>query len=146
MKRRVVSLLIVGLCSTSGAQLIAQRGGPGGAAQPPPTPRAQASIDLTGYWVAVVDEDWRYRKTMPPKGDYAGVPLNGAGRQAAGAWDPAKDEAAGESCKADGAAGLIRLPGRLRIAWQGDHPLAARGRCRHADTVVVVPRPGRNRR
>jgi len=123
MKRRVVSMLIVGLCSTAGAQLVAQRGGPGSGAQAPATPRAQAPIDLTGYWVAVVDEDWRYRMTMPPKGDYAGVPLNGAGRQAAGAWDPAKDEAAGESCKAYGAAGLIRLPGRLRIAWQGDDAL-----------------------
>ena len=115
-----VLLRLVASCSllsvlTTGA--LAQRGGP------PPTPRAQASIDLTGYWVAIVDEDWRYRMTMPPKGDYAGVPLNGAGRQVAAAWDPAKDEAAGESCKAYGAAGLIRLPGRLRIAWQGDDAL-----------------------
>ena len=123
MKPRVVSLLIIGLCSTSGARLVAQRGGAGAGAQAPATPRAQAPIDLTGSWVAVVDEDWRYRMTMPPKGDYAGVPLNGAGRQAAGAWDPAKDEAAGESCKAYGAAGLMRVPGRLRIAWQGDDAL-----------------------
>jgi hypothetical protein len=123
MKRRIVSLLVVGLWWGGGAPLIAQRGGPGPGPQTPATPRAQASIDLTGYWVAVVDEDWRYRMTMPPKGDYAGVPLNGAGRQVAGAWDPAKDEAAGELCKSYGAAGLMRVPGRLHIAWQGDDVL-----------------------
>ena len=61
---------------TTGA--LGQRGGP------PPPPRAQAALDLTGYWVSLVTEDWRYRMTTPPKGDYAGVPLNCAGRQAAG--------------------------------------------------------------
>ena len=146
MKRRVVSFLVVGLCSALGVRLIAQRGGPAPGAQPPATPRAQASIDLTGYWVAVVDEDWRYRMTMPPKGDYAGVPLNGAGRQVAGAWDPAKDEAAGESCKAYGAAGLIRLPGRLHIAWQGDDALRLEADAGTQTRVVVVPRPWWNRR
>ena len=37
---------------------------------------ALAPIDLTGYWVAVVTEDWRWRMLTPPKGDYASVPLN----------------------------------------------------------------------
>ncbi len=57
---------------------------------------------------------------MPPKGDFAGVPLNGAGRQAAAGWDAAKDEAAGESCRAFGAAGVMRQPGRLHITWAAD--------------------------
>ena len=35
--------------------------------------RASAPIDLTGYWVAVVNEDWRYRMVTPAKGDYGGV-------------------------------------------------------------------------
>ena len=39
------------------------------------------------------------------------------------AWDPAKDEAAGEQCKAYGAAGLMRLPTRLHITWQDDTSL-----------------------
>jgi hypothetical protein len=98
----------------------AQRGGP---PQPPPTPKAQAPSDITGYWVSLVNEDWRYRMAMPPKGDFAGVPLNGAGRQAAAAWDAAKDEAAGESCRAYGAAGVMRQPGRLHITWTGDDTL-----------------------
>jgi hypothetical protein len=49
--------------------------------------------------------------------------LSEAGRRAADAWDPAKDDAAGEQCKAYGAAGLMRIPGRLHISWQDDNTL-----------------------
>src|SRR5262252_8600090 len=80
---------------------------------PQRTPKAQAPIDLTGYWVSIVTEDWRYRMVTAAKGDTASVPLNGEGRRVANEWDPAKDEAAGNSCKAYGAGGLMRLPGRL---------------------------------
>lgn len=100
----------------------AQRGGRG-APPPPATPRAGARIDITGYWVSLVTEDWRYRQFTPPKGDYGSVPLNAAGRMAADAWDPAKDEADGEPCKAYGAIGLMRIPTRLHITWQDDRTL-----------------------
>jgi hypothetical protein len=60
---------------------------------------------------------------FPKKGDYAGVPLNGEGRRVADAWDPAKDEAAGLQCKAYGAAGVMRVPGRFHITWQDDQTL-----------------------
>ena len=90
---------------------------------PPATPRAAAPVDLTGTWVSLVTEDWRYRVATPPKGDYTSVPLNPAGRKAADAWDPARDEAAGEQCKAYGVGGVMRLPGRLRVAWQDDRTL-----------------------
>ena len=89
---------------------------------PPPTPKAGAPFDMTGYWVSIVTEDWRWRM-FPNKGDYAGVPLNDAGRKAADAWDPAKDEAAGEQCKAYGAVGIMRIPGRFHITWQDDQTL-----------------------
>jgi len=102
------------------ANAVAQRGGPPG---PPPTARAAAPFDITGQWVAVVNEDWRYRMTVPPKGDYAGVPLNPNGRRAADAWDPARDEAAGEQCRAYGAASLMRLPTRVRISWTDDQSI-----------------------
>jgi hypothetical protein len=103
----------------------AGRGGPPGGrgAQPPQTPRAAAPIDLTGYWVSVVTEDWRWRMLTPAKGDFAGVPLNPAGRKLGLTWDPAKDEAAKEQCKAYGAAAIMRLPGRLNISWQDDRTL-----------------------
>lgn len=101
-------------------RVYAQRGGPPGAT---PSPRAAAPIDLTGYWVALITEDWRFRVVTPPKGDYTSVPLNAAGRKAADTWDPARDEAAGEACRAYGVGGVMRLPGRLRIGWQDDRTL-----------------------
>ena len=90
---------------------------------PPPTGQPGALIDLTGYWVSIVDEDWRWRMVTPPKGDYASLPLNAEGRRVADTWDPAKDEAEGNACKAYGAAGLMRLPTRLHITWADDKTL-----------------------
>ncbi len=99
----------------------AQGGGPGGAGRGgAPTGRVGARFDPTGYWVSLVTEDWRYRMFTPPRGDYGGIPLNDAGRAKADAWDPAKDEAAGEQCRAYGAGGVMRLPTRLHITWRDD--------------------------
>ena len=95
----------------------------GRAGGPPPTPKAAARIDITGYWVSLVTEDWRYRQFTPPRGDYESVPISAAGRTVADAWDPAQDEAAGDQCKAYGAAGLMRMPTRLHITWQDDDTL-----------------------
>jgi hypothetical protein len=80
-------------------------------------------VDLTGYWVSVVTEDWRWRMQTPAKGDFAGVPLNRVAREIGAKWDPAKDEAEGNQCKAYGAAGIMRMPGRLHITWQDDTTL-----------------------
>lgn len=88
-------------------------------AGPPPSPREAAPIDLTGQWVAIVNEDWRWRMVTPPKGDYASVPLNEEGRRVADQWDPSQDGA----CEAYGAAALLRMPTRLRIRWDGDERL-----------------------
>src|SRR6266478_7178552 len=85
--------------------------------------RAAAPADLTGYWVAVVTEDWRWRMVTPLKGDAASIPTNAAARKVIDAWDPAKDEAAGLQCKAYGAAAIMRMPGRLHITWQDDDTL-----------------------
>src|SRR5262245_3210836 len=97
----------------------AQRGGQP-AAVPPPNPKEAAPIDLTGYWVSVVTEDWRWRMITPPKGSYPSIPLNAEGRRVANAWDPAKDEADGNECKAYGAGNIIRIPARLHITWESD--------------------------
>ena len=59
----------------------------------------------------------------PAKGDYQGVQLNAEGRKVADAWDPAKDEAAGEQCRSYGAPALMNVPGRLHITWQDDTTL-----------------------
>jgi len=94
-----------------------------GRGAPPQSGQAGAAIDLTGYWVSVVTEDWRYRMVTPPKGEYGGVAMTAAGRQIAGAWDPAKDEAEGNQCKAYGAAGVMRMPGFLHITWENENTL-----------------------
>jgi hypothetical protein len=85
----------------------------------PQSARATAAIDLTGNWVAIVNEDWRWRMMTPAPGDVASVPLNGLGRQLANEWD-AQTEG---SCRAYGAAGLMRMPLRLRISWVGSNLL-----------------------
>jgi hypothetical protein len=91
--------------------------------RPPKSPRAAAPIDLSGYWVSVVTEDWRFRMVVPDKGDYASIPLNPEGRKVAGAWDPAKDQTAGDACRSYGAAAIMRVPGRLHIYWENDETL-----------------------
>ncbi len=90
---------------------------------PVANPRAAAPIDLTGYWVSMLTEDWRWRVVTPPKGDVLYLPVNAEGRKLAEAWDPAQDEAAGEQCKPFGAGGVMRLPGRLHITWESDQVL-----------------------
>jgi hypothetical protein len=88
-----------------------------------PSPRAGAPIDLTGTWVSVVTEDWFWRMMTPVKGDAASVPLNAEGRKVTDAWDPARDEAAGEQCRSYGAPAVMRVPGRFRVSWENDTTL-----------------------
>jgi len=99
------------------------RGGRGGAPAPPQTAQAAAPFDVTGYWLSIVTEDWRYRMVTPPKSDYLGIPLNAEGRKLGDAWEPAKDEAAGEQCRSYGAPNILRVPGRIHITWQDDETL-----------------------
>ncbi|MBN1237518.1 MAG: hypothetical protein JXB36_03400 [Gammaproteobacteria bacterium] len=80
-------------------------------------------MDLTGYWVALVTEDWLWRMITAPPGDATSVPLNPEGRRVAGAWDPQQDAASGEACRPFGAAGLMRMPLRLHITWQDENTL-----------------------
>src|SRR5438552_13852440 len=99
------------------------RGGGGQPAGPPPTAQASATVDLTGYWVSLVTEDWRWRMATPPKGDLASIPVSQAGRDLANAWDPAKDEAEHNECKAYGAAAIMRVPTRAHITWENENTL-----------------------
>lgn len=110
------------LAAAMPARVSAQFGPPPPAAKPA-DPRSIAPQDLTGYWVAVVTEDWRFRMITPDKGDYGGVPLTQEGHALADAWDPAKDAANGNECRAYGAAGLMRVPTHLHITWQDDDTL-----------------------
>jgi hypothetical protein len=114
----------------SGLLVIVALGRPDMAAQraggPPPAPqpaRALAPLDVTGYWVSVVTEDWRWRMVTPQKGDVTSLPLNAEGRRVAGLWDLAKDDASGDQCKAYGIGGIVRQPGRVHITWLDDSTL-----------------------
>jgi hypothetical protein len=114
-------LLAVSLFARTDIYAQGRGGGRGGG--PPATPKAGSPIDVTGYWVSVVTEDWRYRMVTPRPGDYQGVPLTPAAIKVADAWDPAKDEAAGDQCKSYGAPAILRVPERLHITWQDDQTL-----------------------
>jgi hypothetical protein len=97
--------------------------GQGRGNQPPPSAKAGAPFDPTGYWSSLVTQNWRLRMVLPAKGDYIGIPVSAAAKKAADAWDQAKDEAAGNQCKAYGAPGLMNLPTHLHITWQDDNTL-----------------------
>ena len=62
----------------------------------------------------------------------------GSRKKVADAWDPAKDEAAGEQCKSYGAAGIMRIPERLHITWQDDNTLKMEIDAGHADARVPL--------
>jgi hypothetical protein len=113
---RVLRVVVAAAIVCGLVRLEAQRGNP----QPPSAPRAAAPIDLTGYWVSIVTQDWRWRMVTPAKGDYQGIQMTPEARKIADAWDPARDEAAGEQCKSYGAPALMSVPGRLHITWQDD--------------------------
>jgi hypothetical protein len=96
------------------------RGGPGaggGGAQ------AAATNDLTGYWVTITTEDWRWLMSIPEKGNADSIPISQAGRAILNAWDPVKDEAEGNQCKGYGAAAISRLPTRAHVTWQDANTL-----------------------
>jgi hypothetical protein len=90
---------------------------------PPPAPRAQAPIDLTGVWASAITEDWQWRMMTPARGDFIAVPLNADGDKIGKAWDPAADVANKNECKPFGAAGILRLPTRVRFEWVDDRTL-----------------------
>ena len=117
MKRTL--LVIVTLVALTPLALFAQRGGRGGVAL---SGQGGAGEDLTGYWVSLVTEDWRWRMMTPPKGDYPSIPLNAEGRRVADAWDPSK-ETADDRCKAYGAGNIMRVPTRLHITWDNENML-----------------------
>jgi hypothetical protein len=135
---------VIAACVVAPTVMQAQ-GRAGGA---PPTAKAAAPIDLTGYWTAVVTEDWHVRMLTPSKGDFGSgvagtienpgvgfvgagpnpaaqgnIPYTTAGAQAAMKWDPVKDEAEGRACNAYGAPGIMRLPTHLHITWQDESTL-----------------------
>jgi hypothetical protein len=114
-----MKLLIIMAATLAAHCAVAQ---PGGASSV--SPQEAAPFDPSGYWISVVNEDWMFRMVTPPKGEYLGVPLNRAGREAADSWSPEADAQAGEECRAYGAAAIMRVPGRLRVSWRDGSSLS----------------------
>jgi hypothetical protein len=98
--------------------LRAQRQGGAAPSGAVPSARESAPIDLTGYWVSYVTENWRYRMVTPPKGEYRRIPVTPAALPLINGWDPAADDRAGNQCKSYGAGNIMSVPGRLHITWQ----------------------------
>jgi hypothetical protein len=116
--RRFAAILWLAVPAIGAAQ-----GPPAGPPQAPRTAREAAPVDLTGFWVSVVSEDWRWRMITPVRGDFQSIPLNAEGRRVGMEWEPDRDETAGLQCKSYGAPALLRIPGRVRITWQDDQTL-----------------------
>ena len=124
-----------------GSSLAAQ-GPPGGrAGGPPPTGKAGARVDFTGYWVSVVSEDWRWRMITPAKGDYANIPLNAAGRKIADALGSREG-----SGRRRGVPRVCRARDHARARPSADHlagrqHVEDRHRCRDADATAALHAP-----
>jgi hypothetical protein len=122
--------ILAGSVALAGAGLLAQTAlaqfGPPAPTGPPQPAEQAAPIDLTGYWESVVTEDWRWRMLTAPKGDFASVPLNPAGRKLAMQFDPSlygSGWTQAIDCRAYGAAGLMRMPTRVHISWVNPNQL-----------------------
>jgi len=116
-RRKLFFAILVVVSFTLPAHLRAQSGAG------PVTPRAASPIDLTGYWVSLVTNEWRWRMLTPAKGDYATLPINAEARRVADTWDAARDEAGGNQCRGYGAAVIMQVPGRFHITWDNDNTL-----------------------
>jgi hypothetical protein len=125
--RRSAAMLGVACLSVLALVALAEGGqrGAGPAAAPAPA-RTAAPVDLTGYWVSLVTEDWieRMSPDSPPSGtggrDAGDRAADGAGGgRGRGAAPPPN----GDPCRVYGAGGSMRVPGRLNISWVDDNTL-----------------------
>ena len=126
-RRRSVAVVGAACLSLLAVVAIAE-GGQRGAGAPPAaaaTGKAGAPVDLTGYWVSLVTEDWieRMSPDSPPSGtggrDAGDRAAGGAGGRGRGAAAPA----GADPCRVYGAGGSMRVPGRLNISWVDDNTL-----------------------
>ena len=114
--------LAIALCVP--VALVAQAGqGRGGGAAPPASAKSASPVDLAGYWVSIVTEDWIER--MAPDSPPSGTGRGGRGVfPGGGGAEPAAARPAGaDACRVYAAGGSLRVPGRLNITWLDDNTL-----------------------
>jgi hypothetical protein len=117
--------------------------GPGGGAAGA-SARTAAPVDLTGYWVSIVTEDWieRMSPESPPSGVVGGRGGFGGGRGGGRGGPPI---ASTDPCRAYGAAGSLRVPTRLHVTWADDNTLridmdaGTQTRLLHFDPTAPAP-------
>jgi hypothetical protein len=123
MRANHLCALFAGVVLAAATADAGQRGAGPQAPAAPANARAAAPVDLTGYWVSIVTEDWieRMAPDSPPSGtggrDAADRAAGGRGRGAA------VPPAGADPCRVYGAGGSMRLPGRLNITWADDNTL-----------------------
>jgi hypothetical protein len=119
MMAKFRTTLVIALLFLTPVGLFAQGGRGGGGAAPaaPQGPKAAAPVDLTGYWVSIVTEDWieRMSPDSPPSGTGGARGLGGRGAETA--------PAGADPCRVYAAGGSLRVPGRLHITWADDNTL-----------------------
>src|SRR6476659_5294742 len=59
----------------------------------------------------------------PPKGAYESIPITDEAHKVVDSWDPVRDTAEGNACRAYGAVGIMRIPARFRFSWQDPNTL-----------------------
>jgi len=80
-------------------------------------------VDLTGYWVSIVVEDWieRMSPDSPPSGTGGGFGGFGEGPGPGAAPEPVSNP--DEPCRVYAAGGSLRVPGRVHITWLDEQTL-----------------------
>lgn len=114
---RPSSLIAAALALAIPALVLAQppQGGRGGA----PAAQAAAPVDLTGYWVSIVTEDWieRMSPESPPSGAVGAGRGGGRGGGGRGGGRGGTPITSSDPCVAYAAGGSMRVPTRLNITW-----------------------------
>lgn len=123
MKRALILAGAVAIAAGVGQGYVPAQAQQAPAPAPAPTAQSQAGFDLTGVWVSIVTEEWRWRMVTPPKGDFDSIPITDEARTVGNTWDPARDTAEGNACRAYGAVGIMRIPARFRFSWQDPNTL-----------------------
>ena len=79
------------------------------------TPKSTAPIDLTGTWVSIITEDWRYRFLTSPKGDFYSLPVNADAKKASLGYTPTQADA----CRNYHAPTLLTVPTQRMLTQEG---------------------------
>lgn len=96
------------------------------ASAPVLAPAQEAIPDITGYWDAMLTEEFRIRLYGPEPGEIDGLPLNEKGREAALNFDPNDYYKPENQCRKHGGAYVMRGPFAKQFFYEDDATLVIR--------------------